>query len=107
MSSPVKDLIKKKKAVLKRLGKTEEALTLCVTQNLLTPSMLTSGLVKWPALRAAIGAAAADGEFRLAAPLKDIAFVAEPQEPLTPAACAPPAPEIAPGCFACSVCYCR
>jgi len=51
------------------------------------------------ALHSAIGAAAADGEFRLAAQLKDIAFVAEPQEPLTPADCAPPDPDDAAAFF--------
>ena len=51
------------------------------------------------ALHSAIGAAAADGEFRLAAQLKDIAFVAEPQDPLTPADCAPPDPDDAAAFF--------
>ena len=50
-------------------------------------------------LHSAIGAAAADGEFRLAAQLKDIAFVAEPQAPLTPADCAPPDPDDAAAFF--------
>jgi hypothetical protein len=50
-------------------------------------------------VRSATNAAAGSGDFRLAALLSDLAFVAEPRRPLSVADCAPPGPAEAAGFF--------